>query len=91
MKNEELSYGDTRHALDLIIDRTSECFRRGIPREVLTVDNHVDGIYVYLRLLKESTADENPEQAERARDVLRLIPEAIRRTEKRFDKGGKIN
>ncbi|UQZ91097.1 12,18-didecarboxysiroheme deacetylase [Deltaproteobacteria bacterium Smac51] len=52
-----LSHEETRRAVDLIIDRTSDLHSRGKPMEVLTVDNHADGPYVYLRLLKEGRTD----------------------------------
>ena len=62
---EDLDHVQTRKAVDLIIDRTKELHDRGKSREVLTVDNHADGPYVYLRMLKEG----NP----RAGDVLNLL------------------
>jgi len=62
---EDLDHAETRRALDLIIDRTAELHRSGRPTEVLTVDNHCDGPYLYLRMLREG----NP----RAADVLRLL------------------
>jgi 12,18-didecarboxysiroheme deacetylase len=60
-----LSHEETRAAVDLIMDRTKELFREGLTPEVLTVDNHADGPYLYLRLLKEDPA--------RAEEVLRLL------------------
>lgn len=62
---EDLSHEETRKAVDLIIDRTADLHRRGKPKEVLTVDNHADGPYVYLRMLKEKSP--------RAADVLELL------------------
>jgi 12,18-didecarboxysiroheme deacetylase len=62
---EDLTHEGTRAAVDLIIDETRRLFDKGKPKEVLTVDNHADGPYIYLRLLKE-----NPE---RAKDVLELL------------------
>ena len=50
---EDLSHSETRKALDYIMDRTKESFNRGRPLEVLTVDNHSDAPYIYLRLLEE--------------------------------------
>jgi len=35
------------------MDRTRDLFDRGLAKEILTVDNHADGPYVYLRLLRE--------------------------------------
>jgi radical SAM protein with 4Fe4S-binding SPASM domain len=51
--------------LDLIIDRTRDIHDRGIPKEVLTVDNHADGPYLYLRMVKERNL--------RAGEVLQLL------------------
>lgn len=62
---EDLSHEQTRRTLDMIMDRTRDLHDRGNKVEVLTVDNHADGPYVYLRLLRE-----NPR---RAREVLELL------------------
>lgn len=62
---EDLTHEGTRAAVDLIIDETRRLFDKGKPKEVLTVDNHADGPYIYLRLLKENPA--------RAKDVLELL------------------
>ena len=62
---EDLNHEETRKAVDLIMDRTKDLHDRGIEKEVLTVDNHADGPYLYLRMLEE-----NPE---RAKEVLELL------------------
>jgi len=62
---DDLSHAETRKAVDLIIDETKRLFAAGKPKEVLTVDNHADGPYVYLRLLKEDP--------QRAQEVLELL------------------
>lgn len=62
---EDLSHSQTREAVDTIIDLTKKLHDKGMQKEVLTVDNHSDGPYIYLRLLKE-----NPE---RAAGVLELL------------------
>lgn len=62
---QDLDHGETRKVVDLIIDRTRDLHDRGIPKEVLTVDNHADGAYLYLRMKREK----NP----RAEEVLRLL------------------
>ncbi len=62
---EDLSHEETRNVVDLIIDKTKEAHDRGNKIEVLTVDNHADGPYVYLRLLKEDP--------KRAAEVLELL------------------
>lgn len=53
MIDEDISHIETREVLDLIIKRASEFHKRGQKVEILTVDNHCDGIYLYLKLLKE--------------------------------------
>ena len=55
LMQEDLSHQETREAVDLIIERTKQLHDKGKPKEVLTVDNHADGPYLYLRLLKEDT------------------------------------
>jgi 12,18-didecarboxysiroheme deacetylase len=62
---EDLTHEGTRQAVDLIIDETKRLFDKGKPKEVLTVDNHADGPYVYLRLLQEDP--------QRAKEVLELL------------------
>ena len=62
---EDLDHIETRKAVDLIIDRTKDLHDRDKPVEVLTVDNHADGPYLYLRMLREN----NP----RAEEVLELL------------------
>ncbi len=52
---EDLDHGETRKAIDLIVDRTQDLHRRGKAVEVLTVDNHADGPYLYLRMKKEGS------------------------------------
>ncbi|MFH1984712.1 MAG: 12,18-didecarboxysiroheme deacetylase [Pseudomonadota bacterium] len=54
--NDDLSHEQTRRVVDLIIDRTRDLHERGKPKEVLTVDNHADGPYLYLRMQKEDPA-----------------------------------
>ncbi len=63
---EDLSLEDSRKTLDLIIDNTRRLHEIGKPKEVLTVDNHADGPYIYLRMLKE-----NPERAGAVMELLK--------------------
>ncbi len=62
---EDLSHAESRKAVDLIMDLTKQLHDRDKPKEVLTVDNHADGPYLYLRLLKENPG--------RAKEVLELL------------------
>ena len=68
MVGDDISHFETRRVLDTIIDRTADLHARGLPTEVLTVDNHCDGPHLYLRLLAEGrTAD-----AARVMELLRM-------------------
>jgi radical SAM protein with 4Fe4S-binding SPASM domain len=67
MVEEDLTPTDTRKAVDLIIDRTKALHDKGMAKEVLTVDNHADGPYLYLRML-----DEDPERAAEVLDLLKM-------------------
>ena len=62
---DDLSDADTRRAVDLIMARTKDLHDRGKPTEVLTVDNHADGPYLYMRLKREDPR--------RAQEVLELL------------------
>jgi 12,18-didecarboxysiroheme deacetylase len=63
--NEDLSHEETRETVDIIINKTKNLHDKGMKIEVLTVDNHADGVYLYLRLLREGS--------ERAQEVLNLL------------------
>ncbi|AEF94397.1 Radical SAM domain protein [Desulfotomaculum nigrificans CO-1-SRB] len=65
MVKEDISHAESRAVLDLIMERTQDFIRRGLDKEILTVDNHADAIYLYLKLHRE-----NPE---RARQVWELL------------------
>ena len=64
---EDLSHAETRSVVDLIMDRTRELHEKGISKEVLTVDNHADGPYLYMRLRKE-----NPQRATEVLELLKM-------------------
>ena len=65
MIKEDLNHAETRSVVDLIMDETRALFDAGMPKEVLTVDNHADGPYVWMRMLKE-----DPKRAE---EVFQLL------------------
>ena len=64
---ESLPFDKTRDVVDMIIDLTADLHRRGKKVEVLTVDNHCDGPYLYMRLLSE-----NPNRAEEVMQLLKF-------------------
>ena len=63
---DDLSHEESRKVVDYIIDRTADLHARGISKEILTVDNHCDGPYLYLRLLKEGRTED-------AENVMKLL------------------
>ncbi|ADJ25765.1 Radical SAM domain protein [Dehalogenimonas lykanthroporepellens BL-DC-9] len=66
MVNDDLSHEQIRATVDLICDRTVEWHSRGIKKEILTVDNAADGVYLYLR-----TRDQHPDRAEKIYSLLK--------------------
>lgn len=66
LQEEDLTHQETRAAVDIICQRTVDLYRRGLGKEVLTVDNHADGVYLYLKVLKEA-----PERAPAVLELLR--------------------
>ena len=65
LREEDLTHKETRKLIDLIAAKTKQMFDDGMSPEILTVDNHADGPYLYLKM-----KEENPE---RAKEVLELL------------------
>jgi radical SAM protein with 4Fe4S-binding SPASM domain len=65
LREHDLDHATARETIDRIIDETARMHRDGFPVEVLTVDNHADGIWLLRRLERE-----DPAKAERARRLL---------------------
>lgn len=65
MVKDDLTAQQARDVMDLIFERTIRLCRKNTDTEILTVDNHADGVYLYLRLAKEDK--------ERAREALDLL------------------
>lgn len=53
MKNQDVTAEESRRAMDIIIRRTKDFEDRGLEKEILTVDNHCDGVYMYLKAVLE--------------------------------------
>ena len=65
IKTEDLSHEESRQAVDRIIDETKASFNMGHPLEVLTVDNHCDAPYLWMRMEREGATNAN--------EVLKLL------------------
>ena len=63
----DLDHAEARAALETIVAETKASFDSGFPVEVLTVDNHCDGIALYLKMKAEGHPN-----AERVRELLAL-------------------
>jgi radical SAM protein with 4Fe4S-binding SPASM domain len=50
---DDLTHNQTREAVEIILAKTREYKQAGRTTDILTVDNHVDGVYVYLKLKEE--------------------------------------
>lgn len=57
MTAEDITTAESRQAVETIIRRTRDFAARGLKKEILTVDNHCDGIYLYLKLTAEGEAE----------------------------------
>ncbi len=64
--SEVLKHAESRAAVETILARTRYFREAGRKTDILTVDNHVDGIYLYLKLLKE-----DPGRAEKVWELLK--------------------
>lgn len=53
MMDEDVTAEESRRAMNIIIRRTRDFEERGLKKEILTVDNHCDGVYMYLKALEE--------------------------------------
>jgi radical SAM protein with 4Fe4S-binding SPASM domain len=65
MSSEDLNNVQSRQAIEMILIKTKQLKEGGKKADILTVDNHVDGVYIYLKLLKE-----NPVQAKAVWELL---------------------
>jgi radical SAM protein with 4Fe4S-binding SPASM domain len=47
---EDINPSQTRSVVDVICEQTIDLYQRGLAKEVLTVANHADGVYLYLKI-----------------------------------------
>jgi radical SAM protein with 4Fe4S-binding SPASM domain len=53
LREEDINYSQTRSVVDTICEHTLDLHRHGLRKEVLTVGNHADGVYLYLNLREQ--------------------------------------
>ncbi|MGA1866994.1 MAG: radical SAM protein [bacterium] len=66
IQTDDLTHEQSRDAMDIILERSLDFSQRNMAKEILTVDNHVDGIYLYLKL-----KEKDPERAEHIMSLLK--------------------
>ena len=57
MVDQDVTPEESRKAMDTIIRRTMDFEKRGLKKEILTVDNHCDGVYMYLKAVSDGRMD----------------------------------
>ena len=65
LQKEDITHAQTRSVVDTICEHTLDLYRRGLSKEILTVGNHADGVYLYLKL-----RDHDPQRADRVLGLL---------------------
>ncbi len=65
LREEDINHAQTRAVVDTIREHTLDLQRRGLNKEILTVGNHADGVYLYLKL-----REDDPPRAERVLSLL---------------------
>ena len=66
MMKEDITPQESREAMELIMERTLDFQRRGKEKEILMVDNHADGPYIYLYFKQR-----DPERAKKIMELLK--------------------
>lgn len=67
LQNQDIDHIQTRSVVDLICERTEDMYRRGLQKEILTVGNHADGVYLYLKAQKQ-----DPQRAGKILSLLKM-------------------
>ena len=65
--NNDLTHEQTREFMDTILAKAEEFHTKNLNTEILTVDNHADAAYLYLKL-----KEKNPTQAKEVLSLLKL-------------------
>ena len=67
LQKEDIDHAQTRAVVDRICEHTLDFYRRNLHKEILTVGNHADGVYLYSKL-----KDKDPERAGKILDLLKI-------------------
>jgi radical SAM protein with 4Fe4S-binding SPASM domain len=64
---DDLTHAQSREFMDYLLAKASEFHQKAIGTEILTVDNHADAAYIYLKV-----KEKDPDHAEEVMQLLRL-------------------
>ena len=67
LQREDISHSQTRSVVDVICEHILDLYQRGLRKEILTVGNHADGVYLYLKLKKQ-----DPQRAGKILSLLKI-------------------
>ena len=67
LRQQDVTHSQTRRAVDTICQHTLDMHGRGLRKEVLTVGNHADGVYLYLK-----TLERDPKHAGQILELLKI-------------------
>jgi len=67
LREEDISHAQTRSVVDTICEHTLDFYQRDLRKEILTVGNHADGVYLYLKLKEQDLR-----RANKALQLLRM-------------------
>ncbi len=63
----DTTHEEKREIIKFLVDKSIELYDKGVEVELLTVDNHADGVYIYNYLMEK-----NPERAEEVMELLKM-------------------
>ncbi len=64
---DDLTHEQTRQFMDMLLSKAEEFQKKGLDTEILTVDNHADAAYIYLKI-----KEKDPKRAEQVMQLLKL-------------------
>ncbi len=64
---DDLTHEQTRQFMDMLLAKAEEFQKKGLGTEILTVDNHADAAYIYLKI-----KEKDPQRAEQVMQLLKL-------------------
>ncbi|MBI4304094.1 MAG: radical SAM protein [Chloroflexi bacterium] len=67
LRDNDIDHAQTRAVIDMVCEHTLDLHRRRLPKEILMVGNHADGVYLYLKM-----KEQNPQRANIVLELLKM-------------------